>query len=158
MAPTILIKFCEFIVYSKPNNMTYRLFPEKSLNLEKQFLIFCPSPDVVLEPTDQSSSHSTSRVPLQISLTFFFDLPSKLRVVHMRKNLNFSFSQKWLLRFSSAHSTILLLLHLRHKHFTYLIAHSLTLPPLHLRHSSFYNPSAASPTSQVILQPFRCFT
>ena len=27
-----------------------------------------------------------------------------------------------------------------------------------LRHSSFFNPSAASPTSQVILQPFRYFT
>ena len=33
-----------------------------------------------------------------------------------------------------------------------------TLTPLHLHHSSFYNPSAASPTSQFILQPFRCFT
>ena len=29
---------------------------------------------------------------------------------------------------------------------------------LHLRHSSFSNPSVASPTSQLILQPFRCFT
>ena len=28
----------------------------------------------------------------------------------------------------------------------------------HLRHSSFSNPSAALPTSQLILQPFRCFT
>ena len=31
-------------------------------------------------------------------------------------------------------------------------------PSLHLRHSSFSNPSGALPTSQVILQPFRCFT
>ena len=40
------------------------------------------------------------------------------------------------------------------KHFIYVTAHSPTLPPLHLRHNSFYSPSAASPTSQVILQPF----
>ena len=36
--------------------------------------------------------------------------------------------------------------------------HSSTLTSLHLRHSSFSNPSAALPTSQLILQPFRCFT
>ena len=35
--------------------------------------------------------------------------------------------------------------------------HSPTLTSLHLRHSSFSNPSAALPTSQLILQPFRCF-
>ena len=29
---------------------------------------------------------------------------------------------------------------------------------LHLRHSSFSNPSVASPTWQLIIQPFRCFT
>ena len=58
----------------------------------------------------------------------------------------------------TAHSTAFPLLHLHHRHFTYLTAHSPTLPPLHLRHSSFYNPSAASPMSQVILQPFRWFT
>ena len=37
-------------------------------------------------------------------------------------------------------------------------AHSPTLLPLHLRHRSFYNNSAALPTSQIILEPFRCFT
>ena len=37
-------------------------------------------------------------------------------------------------------------------------AHSPTLPSLHLRHSSFSNPSVALPTSQFILQHFRCFT
>ena len=36
--------------------------------------------------------------------------------------------------------------------------HSPTLTSLHLRHSSFSNTSAALPTSQLILQPFRCFT
>ena len=37
-------------------------------------------------------------------------------------------------------------------------AHSPTFPSLHLRHNSFPNPSVALPTSQCILQPFRCFT
>ena len=36
--------------------------------------------------------------------------------------------------------------------------HSPTLTSLHLRHRSFSNHSAALPTSQLILQPFRCFT
>ena len=36
--------------------------------------------------------------------------------------------------------------------------HSPTLTSLHLSHSSFSIPSAALPTSQLILQPFRCFT
>ena len=45
-------------------------------------------------------------------------------------------------------------------HFTYVTAHSdsPSFPSLHLRHSSFSNHSLASPTSQLILQPFRCFT
>ena len=37
-------------------------------------------------------------------------------------------------------------------------AHSPTFPSLHLRHNSFSNPSVALPTSQLNLQPFRCFT
>ena len=36
--------------------------------------------------------------------------------------------------------------------------HSPTLTSFQLRHSSLSNPSAASTTSQVILEPFRCFT
>ena len=36
--------------------------------------------------------------------------------------------------------------------------HSLTLPSLHLRRSSFSKPFLASPTSQIIFQPFRRFT
>ena len=66
----------------------------------------------------------------------------------------------------TAHSTTLALLHLRHRHFTYVtwpaaheaLPHSPTVPSLQLRHSSFSNPSVASPMSQLILQPFRCFT
>ena len=50
------------------------------------------------------------------------------------------------------------LLHLHHRYFTYVAAHSPTLLPLHLQHSSFYNPSIASPMTQLILQPFCCFT
>ena len=37
-------------------------------------------------------------------------------------------------------------------------AHSPSFLSLHLRHSSFSNPSLALPTSQLILQPFHCFT
>ena len=49
--------------------------------------------------------------------------------------------------------------HLRHMRFTYVIGTSYTSYALHLSHSLFSsNPSAASPTSQVILQPFRSFT
>ena len=58
----------------------------------------------------------------------------------------------------TAHSIAIPLLHLRHRHFTYVTTHSPILPPLHLRHSSFSNPSVALPTSQLILQPFCCFT
>ena len=37
-------------------------------------------------------------------------------------------------------------------------AHSPSFQSHHLRHSSFSNPSLALPISQLILQPFRCFT
>ena len=43
-------------------------------------------------------------------------------------------------------------------HFTYVTAHSPTVPSLYLRHSSFYNPSIASLTSKLILQPFFRFS
>ena len=36
--------------------------------------------------------------------------------------------------------------------------HSPSFPSLHIRHSSFSNPSVALPTSQLILQHFRCFS
>ena len=39
------------------------------------------------------------------------------------------------------------------RHFTYVTTHSPTLPSLYLRHSSFFIPSVASTTSQLILQP-----
>ena len=37
-------------------------------------------------------------------------------------------------------------------------AHSPTFSSFQLHHNSFSNPSIALPTSQLILQPFRCFT
>ena len=43
-------------------------------------------------------------------------------------------------------------------HFTYVTSHSPTLPSLYLRHSWYSNPSVASPTSQIILQPFFRFS
>ena len=45
-----------------------------------------------------------------------------------------------------------LIFHLRH--FTYVTAYSRTLLSLYLRHSSFFIPSVASPTPQLILQAF----
>ena len=42
--------------------------------------------------------------------------------------------------------------------YTHSRAHSPTFPSLHQRHSSFSNPSVALSTSQLILQPFRCYT
>ena len=52
---------------------------------------------------------------------------------------------------SSAHTASLPSLHLRNSSFCNL---SVALPS----HSSFFNPSVASPTSQLILQPFRCLS
>ena len=93
----ILIKFCGFMVHSKPNNMTLLPFPGKIPETRKiVFLIFCPSPNVAPKLNDQSRSHSISRVPLQIypACSFVFDLPSKLRVVHIRKKFKvFIFSR-----------------------------------------------------------------
>ena len=37
-------------------------------------------------------------------------------------------------------------------------AHSPTFQSIHLRHNSFSNPSVTLPTSQLILQPYCCFT
>ena len=58
--------------------------------------------------------------------------------------------------FSLTSPALLILQALRH--FTDITAHSPTLPLLYLCHSSFSNPSIASPTSQLILQPFFCFS
>ena len=91
-----------------------------------------------------------------------------------------SFSNLCHFTYVTTHSPTLPSLHLRHssfsnpsfaspmsqallilqpfRHFTYVRAQSPTLPSLYLRHCSFSNLSVALPTSQLILQPFRCFS
>ena len=93
MAQTILIKFCEFIVYLKPNNMTLSVLPEKRIPEIRKIVfnfLFIAWPDVASEPTNQSRSRSKYRVPLPISPARFlvFDLPLKLRIVHITKNFH----------------------------------------------------------------------
>ena len=87
MAPTIFIKFCGFIVNSIPNNAILANFPGKIPETGKIYFKFFPSPNSGPKPTHQSRWNSICRVLLQISLsiTFVFDLPFKLRVVHVRK-------------------------------------------------------------------------
>ena len=84
-----MIKFCGFIVHSKPNNMTLSAIPGKISETRKIVFNFLSvaSPNVAPKPTSQSRAHSISRVPLQISLAHFFafELPSKLTVFHIRK-------------------------------------------------------------------------
>ena len=89
MAPTILIKFCGFIVHSKPNNMILSAFAGKIPVTRKIIYNFLSVANVAPKPTGQSRSNSVSKVPLQISLAHFFvfDLPSKLRVVDIRKKI-----------------------------------------------------------------------
>ena len=76
MAPTILIKFCVFIVHSKPNNMTISAFPGQIRETRKIVFNFHPLPNVAPKLTDQSRSHSMSRVPLQkyLQLVFSFSI------------------------------------------------------------------------------------
>ena len=55
----------------------------------------CPSPNLESKQIDRSRSKSISSVFSQISRAFFsFPLPLKLRVVYIKKNLKFRFSQK----------------------------------------------------------------
>ena len=88
MAPTILIKFCGFIVHSKHNNMTQSALPGKIPETGKIYFKFFPSPNAGPKPVHQSRSKSISRVLSQISRILFlvFTLTLKLRVVHIRKN------------------------------------------------------------------------
>ena len=84
-------------------------FPGKILVPRKRFLIFYLSPNVVPKVNEQSCSNSKFMVLLQLSLArpfHFRPAPNikgslMLRLVHLRKNLKFSFSQKWLQRFLS---------------------------------------------------------
>ena len=88
MALTILFKFCGFIVHSKPNNMTLSAFPRKIPETRKIVFKFSKSAKIAPKPTDQYCSNSISGVHLQIfRVSFFFDLPSKWSVVHIREKL-----------------------------------------------------------------------
>ena len=83
-----------------------------------------------------------------------------LLLLHLRHS---SFSNPY---FPSPTSQTLHLIHLASRsahsqpfcHSTYVTTHSPPLPSLYLRHSSFSNPSVASPTSQLILQPLFPFS
>ena len=110
-----------------------------------------------------SVTSPTSQLILQTfrRFTYVRVLSRILPLLHLRHN---SFSN---LSFASP---TLQTLHLRHmasrpelslqafRRFTNATAHSPTLPSLYLRRSSFSNPSVASPTSQLILQPFFRFS
>ena len=92
MAPTIFIKFCDFIVHSNSKNMTLSAFLGKTLVTRHFFLIFYPFPNVAPKPTDQSCSNSISMDLWQISPAHSSHFqPSlniegtlMLRVVHVR--------------------------------------------------------------------------
>ena len=93
MTPRIFIKFCGFVVHSKPKNMALSDFPEKILvNRKIFFFIFYPSPNVAPKPTDQSCSNSIFRPLLQLSQAHPFHFRPTLnikdtlmlRVVHIR--------------------------------------------------------------------------
>ena len=83
------------------------------------------------------------------------------KIVNRTRNTSYR-NTKQLCSFSklsvtSPTSQLILILQAFH-HFTYVTAHSPTLPSLYLHHNSFSNPSVASPTSQIILQPFFRFS
>ena len=94
MALTILIKFCGFIVHSKPNNMTLSAFPEKIPETGKFYFNFFPTLNAGPKPTHQSRSKSISRVLSQISRTLFFSFHTNPKIKgssHKKKIKNFDF-------------------------------------------------------------------
>ena len=94
MAPTILIKFCGFIVHSKPNNMALLDFPGKIPETGKIYCNFFSSPNSGPKRTHQSRSKSISRGLLaNISNPFFSFHPNpKIKgSSHKKKIKNFYF-------------------------------------------------------------------
>ena len=89
MALTILIKFCVFIVHSKPNNMTLSAFTGKIPESGKIYFKFFPSPNAGPKLIRQSRSKSISRVLSQISQTlcFSFHPNPKIKGSSRKKNL-----------------------------------------------------------------------
>ena len=86
-----------------------------------------------------------------ITLTYFINLTtwSWMNLYMTIYRAGFDWNYIWIIM-SSAHSPSFQSFHLHH-------THSPTLPSLYLHHRSFSNPSVASPTSQLILQPLFCF-
>ena len=81
MARTILIKFCGFIAHSKPNNMILSaFFRKKYLKLEKEYFIFCPSPNVAPKLHDQSLYIGNLRSPYQYLQHDFLHFWSSLKI------------------------------------------------------------------------------
>ena len=97
MAPTILIKFCVLIVYSKLNNVILANFPGKIPETGKIFFkFFFPSPNAGPKPTHQSRSKSMSRILSQISriLVFSFHPNPKIKgSSHKKEFKNLIFSK-----------------------------------------------------------------
>ena len=73
-----------------------RIFQGRYLKLEKYFFNFFPFPNAGPKPTHHSRSNSIYRILLQIFLAiiFVFDIPLKLRVVHVGKNYKISLFSK----------------------------------------------------------------
>ena len=88
MALMILIAFCVFIVYSKPNNMTLSAFSEKNLwNWKIIFKIFFRLPTQGLNQLINlvQNRYLGSLANISNLLFLVFTLTLKLRVVHIRK-------------------------------------------------------------------------
>ena len=94
MAPTILIKFCGFIVHSKPNNVILANFPGKIPETWKiSFLIF-------FRLLTQGLNQLINLVLVNISSHYFCFRPTlKIKGSSHRKKL---FSQKWHKLFSGS--------------------------------------------------------
>ena len=90
----------------------------------------------------QTASHTFSHcVCIQLNINYTVNTVSPLLI--LQPFLHFTYV--------TTNSRTFLSLYLRQ-------VHSPTLPSLYLRHSSFSNPSVASPTSQLILQPIFRFS
>ena len=85
MAPTILIKFCGFIVHSKPNNMTLSAFPGK---IPVTRFFFYPSPKLAPKPTHQSCSNWIFSALPQLSQARPFNFRPTLKIKGSSHKIN----------------------------------------------------------------------
>ena len=91
MVPTIFIKFCGFIVHSKPNNVTLSAFPEKIPETEKNvnFSVYRRLTERLTQLTNLVQFRYVG--PLQISpfpFFFHFRLTVKIKRNSHKKKLN----------------------------------------------------------------------